>query len=177
MAIEAIHLNEEGIKSLLSLVIAPSYTGTALTTDSVNLIDEDDAGRVLAALLKHVTDASRTDTDEHFNEVGATDRKEGHLGLASDCFGQKCLTRTRRADHEHTFRNLTANALEFLRILEEIDDLRDLLLSLITTRNIFEGGRVFLAGEHLSFAFAKAHSSLTSTLELTHEEEVEETND
>ena len=67
--------------------------------------------------------------------------------------------------------------MEFLRILEEIDDLRDLFLRFITTRNIFEGGRVFLTGEHLSFAFAKAHSALTSTLELTHEEEIEQAND
>ena len=87
VAIKAIHLDEEGVERLLAFVVTPADTGTTLTTDSVNLIDEDDTGRVLAALLKHVTDASRTDTDEHFNEVGTTDRKERHLGLASDCFG------------------------------------------------------------------------------------------
>jgi hypothetical protein len=63
--------------------VPAAQAGAAVTTDGVDLVDEDDAGRVLLALLEEVADAARADADEHLDEVRARDAEEGHAGLAA----------------------------------------------------------------------------------------------
>ena len=70
---EAVHLDEQLIQRLLALVVSAAETGAAVTADRVNLVDEDDAGRVLLALLEQIADARRADADEHLDEVGTAD--------------------------------------------------------------------------------------------------------
>jgi len=55
-----------------------------MAADRVDLVDEDDAGRVLLALLEHVAHAAGADADEHLDEVRAGDGEERHVGLAGD---------------------------------------------------------------------------------------------
>ena len=57
--LEAVHLDEELVQRLLALVVTAAEAGAAVTTDGVDLVDEDDAGRVLLALLEQVADAAR----------------------------------------------------------------------------------------------------------------------
>ena len=57
--LEAVHLDQQLVQRLLALVIAAAEAGAAVTADRVDLIDEDDAGRVLLGLLEHVADAAR----------------------------------------------------------------------------------------------------------------------
>src|SRR5262249_41445412 len=52
--LEAVHLDEELVQRLLALVVAAAQAGAAVTADGVDLVDEDDAGRVLLALLEEV---------------------------------------------------------------------------------------------------------------------------
>ena len=47
VADEAVHLHEQLIERLLALIMAATQAGTAMTANGVNLVDEDDAGRVL----------------------------------------------------------------------------------------------------------------------------------
>ena len=69
--LESVHLDKHLVQCLFALVIAAAKTCAAMTADSVDLVDEDDAGRVLLALLEHVTDTAGADTDEHLDEIGA----------------------------------------------------------------------------------------------------------
>ena len=80
--LEAVHLHEELVQGLLALVVAAAQAGPAVATHGVDLVDEDDAGRVLLALLEEVADAGRAHPHEHLHEVGARDGEEGHVGLA-----------------------------------------------------------------------------------------------
>src|SRR5580693_833138 len=48
----------------------------AIKPDSVDFVDEDDAGRVLLALLEHVAHPRRTHANEHLHEVGTGDGEE-----------------------------------------------------------------------------------------------------
>ena len=82
--LEAVHLDEQLIQRLLALVVTAAEAGAAMTADGVDLVDEDDAGRVLLALLEQIADARRADADEHLDEVGAADREERHVGFAGD---------------------------------------------------------------------------------------------
>ena len=63
------HLDQELVEGLLALVVAATEAGAAMTADGVDLVDEDDAGRVLLGLLEHVADAARADADEHLDEI------------------------------------------------------------------------------------------------------------
>ena len=73
---EAVHLDEQLVQRLLALVVAAAEAGAAMAADGVDFIDEDDAGRVLLALLEQVAHARRADADEHLDEVRAADREE-----------------------------------------------------------------------------------------------------
>src|SRR4030095_1692576 len=89
-----------------------------MAADRVDLVDEDDARRVLLALLEEVAHARRADADEHLDEVGAADREEGNVGFPRDGAREQRLARSRRAHEEHALRNAAAEFLELLRFLE-----------------------------------------------------------
>ena len=44
-------------------------TRAAMTTHRIDLVDEDDARRVLLALLEQIAHARGANADEHFNKV------------------------------------------------------------------------------------------------------------
>ena len=54
----------------------------------VDLIDEDDAGCILLALLEHVAHAARADANEHLDKVGAGNREERYVRLAGNRAGE-----------------------------------------------------------------------------------------
>ena len=82
--LEAVHLHEELVQRLLALVVTTAEPGAAVTTDGVDLVDEDDAGRVALALLEQIAHAAGADADEHLHEVRARDGEERHACLARD---------------------------------------------------------------------------------------------
>ena len=68
---EAVHFDEQLVERLLTLVVAAAETCASLSADGVDLVDKDDAGRVLLRLIEQVADTRCTDADEHFYKVGA----------------------------------------------------------------------------------------------------------
>jgi hypothetical protein len=71
IALETVHLYEELIEGLLSLVVTATHTRATVATDSVDLIDEDDTWGVLLSLNEEVTNTGRAHTHEHLHEIGA----------------------------------------------------------------------------------------------------------
>ncbi len=71
-------------------------TGSSVPTDRVDLVDEDDAGRVLLALLEEVADAACADADEHLDEVRAGDAEERNARFTRDRTREEGLTGARR---------------------------------------------------------------------------------
>src|SRR5690606_19112436 len=175
--VEAVHLHEHGVEGLLAFVVAAAEAGAALTADGVDLVDEDDAGGVFAALLKHVAHAAGADADKHFHEVGAGDAEERDFGFARDGLGEQGLAGAGRADQEDALGDVAAHFLEALRVLEEVHDFGDLLLGLVATGDVGEKDAFALAGEELGLALAEAHGAATGVLDLAHEEEVEQADD
>jgi hypothetical protein len=55
VALEAIHLDQQLVEGLLALVMTAAQTGATVAADRIDLVDEDDAGRLLLGLLEHVT--------------------------------------------------------------------------------------------------------------------------
>src|SRR5262249_60101540 len=67
--IEAVHLGEELVERLLALLVAAERALDADLAERVELIDEDDAGRLRLGLLEEVADPRRADPDEHLDEL------------------------------------------------------------------------------------------------------------
>ena len=57
--LEAVHLDEQLVERLLALVVTAAEAGAAVAADGVDLVHEDDAGRVLLGLLEEVAHAAR----------------------------------------------------------------------------------------------------------------------
>lgn len=70
---------------------------TALPAHRIDLVDEEDAWCVLPGHLEHVTDTRRTNSDEHFKELGAGNGDERYIGLSSRRLCKHCFTSTGRA--------------------------------------------------------------------------------
>ena len=69
---------------MLPLIIAGNRScTTACSPNGVDLVDENDAGGVLACLGKQVPHAAGTYPDEELDEVGGAATEERHASLAS----------------------------------------------------------------------------------------------
>src|SRR5213076_296714 len=80
--LEAVHLDEQLIERLLAFVVSSAKARATVAADRIDLVDEDDARRVLLALLEQVTDPAGADAHEHLDEVRSRDREERHARLA-----------------------------------------------------------------------------------------------
>ena len=69
IGLEAIHLNQHLIERLLALVVSTAQASAALTSNGINFVDKDDAGRVLLGVVKHVAHTRCADANKHFDKV------------------------------------------------------------------------------------------------------------
>ncbi len=168
--LEAVHLDEQLVQRLLALVVAAAKARAAMPADGVDLVDEDDARRILLRLLEHVAHAARADADEHLDEIGAGNREEGNVRLAGDGARKQRLAGARRSDQKHATRNAPAEPLKLLRIAQELDDLLEVLLRLIDARDVVEGDAAMRLRQQLRLGLAEAHGASAGALHLPHEE-------
>ena len=139
IGLEAVHLGKQLVERVLPLVVArKSGVLAAGATDRVDLVDEDDAGRLLLGLLEQIAHARSTHADEHLHEVRTRNRKERHVGLAGHGLRQQRLARSRRADEQRPLRNLGTQIAVFFRLAQEIHDLHHLDLGLLQSGYILE---------------------------------------
>src|SRR2546421_7149083 len=133
-------------------------TSAAMTTDRINLVDEDYAGRILFALLEQIAHARGADADKHLDEVRSRDREEGHVCFAGNRARQQSLAGSRRAHHQNAFGNAAAELLKLLRFFEELDDFLKFFLGFFDTRDVFEGDALLLITQKFCARFAKGQS-------------------
>src|SRR3546814_15467108 len=75
-----------------------------------------------------------------------------------------------RADQQTALRDLAAEALELLRVAQELDDLLQLLLGLVYAGDVVEGDATDLLGQQARLRLAEAHGLAAAALPLAHEE-------
>ena len=118
LGVEAVHLHQHLIEGLLTLVVAPAVACATGAADRVELVDEQDAGGVLAALFEQVAYPAGAHAHEHLDEIGAGHVEEGYVGLAGDRLRQQGLAGARHAYQQHALGNARshlANLPGFLR--------------------------------------------------------------
>src|SRR5467141_2715710 len=153
--------------------MSAAETCTAMPSDRVNLVDEDDAGRVLLALFKEIAHAAGAHADKHFHEVRTGNREEGNVGLSSYRARQQRLARSRRSDKQDTLRNSSAQLLELLRIFQELNNFLQLFLGLVRTGDVLERSLLLLRGEQPCAGLAKTQGLVSARLPLPHQEQTE----
>src|SRR5262249_6080296 len=141
------HLDEQRIQRLLALVVAAAQTCTAIAAHSVDFINENNAKRILFALLEEIAHAAGADADKHFHEVRTGNREERNVRFTGDDAREKRLARARRANQQNAFQNTSAKFLEFLQIFQEFDNFLQFFFDFIDSRNIFESGFLLLSGK------------------------------
>ena len=133
-----------------------------MASDGVDLVDEDDRGRVLLGLLEEVADPAGADAHEHLDEVGAGDRVERHAGLAGHRAREQRLAGAGRAVEQHALGDLGADGLELGRLLEELLDLAELLDRLVAARDVGEGRLRHVLGDQLGLGLGELHDAASA---------------
>ena len=166
--VEAVHLDEQLVERLLALVVTAAEAGATVAADRVDLVDEDDARRVLLGLFEQVADTRRTDTDEHLDEVRAGDRVERHARLTGDGAREQRLTGSGRAVEQHALRDLRAECLVAAGVLQEVLDLLELLDGLLGTRDVGERRLGHVLGQLLGLGLAEVQDAVPAALGVVH---------
>ncbi len=175
--LEPVHLDEQLVERLLSLVVTAAKACTPVPAYGINLVDEDDTWRVCFPLLEEVADAARADADEHLDEVGTRHREERTRGLAGDRLRQQRLAGARRTDEQRALRQASAEFRELLRVAQELDDLLQLLLGFVGAGHVGEGDLGGVAREQLCFRFAERKRLGPARLHLLEDKQVEADDD
>jgi len=173
IAFKSIHFDEQLVERLLALIVTTAQAGPAMPADGVDLVDEDDAGGVRLALLEQIAHPRGADADEHLDEIRPRHREERPAGLARDGLGEQRLARTRRSDEQRALGQPPAQALELLRVLQEVDDLLELLFRLIAARDVGERDLRRVARQQLRLGLAEREGAVPALLHLAQHEDHE----
>ena len=118
--------------------MSAAQAGAAAAADGVDLIDEDDGGRVFLGALEEVAHAGSANADEHLHEFGSGDAEEGDVGFAGDGARHQGFAGAGRSDQQDAARHLGADLDVFLRLLEEVDDFFEFQLGGVLPGDIFK---------------------------------------
>ena len=138
VALKAVHLGEQLVEGLLPLVIAAVSARVALLADGVDLVDEDDTGRLLLGLLEEVPHLGGTHAHEHLHKFRAGHGEEGDVGLAGHGLGQHGLAGARRAHQQDALGHGGADLPVLSGVVEVVDHLLEALLGLILSGHVGE---------------------------------------
>ena len=138
--LEAVHLDEQLVERLLALFVAQRVAAAA-AADGVELVDEDDAGRVAARVAEQPPNARGADAGIHLDEVGAAGEQERNAGFAGNRSRQQRLAGAGRADEQHALRDAAADRREPAGLREEVDDFLDFVFGLVHAGDVLERDR------------------------------------
>jgi len=172
--VEPVQLDQQLVQRLLPLVVAAAEPGTTVPAHGVDLVHEDDGGRIGLGLLEQVADPGGTDTDEHLDEVRTGDGVEGHPGLAGHRTGQQRLAGPGRPVEQHALGDLRPDGLELGRVLQEVLDLLEFLDGLVRAGHVGKRGLGSVLGNEFGLGFAEVHYPGAATLHLVQHEEEDE---
>ena len=163
VSIETVHLYKKLVNGLLTLVISSSKSCATLTSNCINLVNENNTGGVLLSLGENITYTRSSNSDKHLYELGSRDGDEGNSSFSSNSLCEKGLTGTGRSIKDNSTRNTASVSIVKLRLLEEINNLNKLKLCSIASCNIVEVNSGI--GDHLnlSLCLSESHGVLSSS--------------
>ena len=154
--IEAVQLDQQLVQGLLALVVAAAQTAASLPAHRVDLVDKDDGRSQLLGLVEQVAHTAGADAHIQLHKVGAGDGQELDVGLSRHGLGKQGLAGARRAHQQHALGDAGAHVGIGLRVLEEVHDLCQLFLFLVTAGNIREGLLILVFAAQAGAGLAEA---------------------
>jgi hypothetical protein len=127
--VEAVQLDQQLVESLV--VLAVEAAAGAGRAHGVELVDEDDCGRVPARLFEELADPSGTKAGEHLDEGRGALGVELGAGFPRNGFGEQRLAGSGWSVEQDSLRHPGTQLLEALGVTEEVDDLPQLSLCLV----------------------------------------------
>ena len=163
-SVKAVHLRQKLIQRLLPLVVSAAITGISALSDGVDLVDKNNAGRLLLGFLEQIPDTGRAHANEHLHKVGAGQREEGHARLSRHRLGQQRLTGSRRAHEKRSLGQLRSDLSILSRVVQKVHHFLQGFLRLILPGHILEGHAGTLLHIDLGVGFAHAHGPAAHAL-------------
>mmetsp|Transcript_123087 Transcript_123087/g.193193 ORF Transcript_123087/g.193193 Transcript_123087/m.193193 type:complete len:205 (+) Transcript_123087:859-1473(+) len=156
VALETIHLGENLVKRLLSLIISACLLATCtLPANRIDFVKKNNAWCIFLGLTEEVANTRSTNTNEHLHKFRTRCANEGDARLPCDRTCHKSLACARWPLHDHAFGDLCANRSILGRILQKVHNFSQFLLCPIATSNITELNTSFRL--QLDFRFRLAH--------------------
>merc|ERR1719451_21065 len=154
---KAVHLREDPVQGLFPFVVgSEASTAGPLAANRVDLVNKNDARRVLLRVGEQASDARRTHTDEHLDELTTRTTNERDTRFARNSSGKQCFTSPRRPFQHDTSGRLRADLIVFFGVRQKVDNFLQLQLGSITPRHVIK--RHARLGLHLNFTFRLKHA-------------------
>ena len=151
--------------------MSATQTRTTLTPNCIDFINKNNARSVFLGLFKHISDAGRTNSNEHLNKIRTRNCIKRNLCFTGNSLGEQCFTRTRVACHQYASRNPATQLLKPRWITQKFNQLPHFFFGFVDTCNISKRNIVFVLGQHSGFTTPKRQSTApTTTLHLSHKE-------
>src|SRR5688572_23321614 len=170
---EAVHLDQQLIQCLFALVMTATEAGATMTSHGIDLIDKDDARRILLSLFEKIADTRSANANEHLDEVRAADGKERDIRLAGNRACQQRFSGAGRANKKDAFGDAAAQFLKLLGFLQEVDNLLQFFFGLVDARDIFKRNLLLMCRQQACAALDEGKRLVSSALHLAHEEDPE----
>lgn len=134
--LEAVHLGQDLVECGAART-ALTLPAALPSQQTVDLVDEDKAGGILASFSEELSDASSTHAHVHLVEVGAGRVDEVAVGLACDRPCKQCLASSWLTQKHDSLEELRALLLILLGVLDDLDYILNLVLDLVDAFDVF----------------------------------------
>mmetsp|Transcript_43842 Transcript_43842/g.95453 ORF Transcript_43842/g.95453 Transcript_43842/m.95453 type:complete len:297 (+) Transcript_43842:461-1351(+) len=179
--VQTIHGRQHLVQRLFCFLVSsgPEEVATSACTQCVNLVDEDDARRLLLGALEEASDSCCTTAYEEFHELRGGHAHKRHARLCGAGTCQERLARSRGPDEENPARHAGSEYRVGARVRQHIHHLHDLYLGLVHAGHIDKAcgqglGAVRLALHQLAPRVAPGLAAAPAGHPLQHAEDHEE---
>src|SRR5712691_4818593 len=159
--VETIHFRQELVEGLLALIVMLHGTYPARLSHHIQLIDKDDRWRLRLRLLKEIAHSCGAHPSKHLYKIRATQAEKRHMGLARHGPGQERFARAWRTNQQHALGNPTAQSHVSLWLPQEIDNLLEFFLCLLSICHISKGDARGTCCVHSCPALTELHHALS----------------
>ena len=154
---------------MLALVVTTVDVHTASTPDGVNLVDEDNARRILLRIFKEVTHPRRANAYKHLYKVRTGNAEKRYLCLARYRFSEVRFTRSGWPHHQDAVRDACAQGVKLAGIFEKLHHFEEVIFSLFNACHIFKKRLRVLFGDHAGFRLAELHRAVAAAAHPAHQ--------
>ena len=81
---KAVHFHKKLVQCLFPFIMAAAQSCTAVPSDGINFVDEDDTGGIFFTLHKKIPDPGCAHTHEHFYKIRSADTEKGNIRFSGN---------------------------------------------------------------------------------------------